>query len=329
MKVGSFVFALAAFMLLFVVPLPAFANVGAPWAGGQLAGEPIGIADVAITREQLVIDLRPLVARGLVAVSATYQLDNRSTDKHLDLLFASGASDLKNVRVTLDGNPVAIRSGSDIAVPTAWRAPDRTPRPHGEGTLPYVIQPQDDSGSFGLRLDLAYGTHQLAITYSADAATQHIDEPTVARQFAYVLAPARTWDGFGGLDVTVHVPPGWHAASAPALARDGDVLRGAFPDLPSEAISLAVQAPANAFYVVRIAALAALAFVTICGAIFVARRARSRARSGNASGALVWAAALGSGPRGKAAAERCARARNAENRLGVRSRTGRFRLGFL
>jgi hypothetical protein len=53
-----------------------------------------------------VIDLRPLAAAdGLVAVAATYHLDNPFGDKHLDLVFATGSA-TAGFHVALDGRQV-------------------------------------------------------------------------------------------------------------------------------------------------------------------------------------------------------------------------------
>lgn len=104
-----------------------------------------------------------------------------------------------------------------------------------------------------------------------------IGEPTVVRQFAYVLAPARTWNAFGGLDVTVHVPPGWRAAASPTLTRDADTLHATFGDLPADAISMAVQPPPTRHRIVRLASLALLVVVAIGGARLVRLQAKRRA----------------------------------------------------
>jgi hypothetical protein len=68
------------------------------------------------------------------------------------------------------------------------------------------------------------------------------------RQFAYILAPARAWAGFGGLDVTVHVPEEWTVVSTPGLQRDGGVLRGTFTDVPADAIALTLRPPVASGY---------------------------------------------------------------------------------
>jgi hypothetical protein len=45
-----------------LLPTVVVANVGPHSSGGQLVAEPMGVAEIAIVRETLAIDLRPLAA---------------------------------------------------------------------------------------------------------------------------------------------------------------------------------------------------------------------------------------------------------------------------
>jgi uncharacterized iron-regulated membrane protein len=83
------------------------------------------------------------------------------------------------------------------------------------------------------------------------------------RQFAYILAPARSWAGFGGLDVTVHVPDDWSVASRPALQREGALLNGSFNDVPADAIALTLRPPVGTGY--RIVKHSAWGFFVVVG----------------------------------------------------------------
>jgi hypothetical protein len=100
----------------------------------------------------------------------------------------------------------------------------------------------------------------------------------VLYQFAYVLAPARSWSGFAGLDVTVQLPTGWDVGVTPALSRTGDTLHGVFDNVPADAIALSVQAPRGWYDEARLASLALVVFVVIGGGLGVAVRSRARAR---------------------------------------------------
>lgn len=78
------------------------ANVGPGSTGGHLVGEPVGIEAVAITREMLAIDLRPLADDRMAQVEVVYQLQNEGESQDLDLLFAVGAAGIAGFQVWLD-----------------------------------------------------------------------------------------------------------------------------------------------------------------------------------------------------------------------------------
>jgi hypothetical protein len=269
-------FVLAALMIL-ALAAPARANAGPPSYGGQPAGEPAGMTRVAIAREHLVIDLRPLAHDGQtsrfgrVSVEATYQLDNQGAAQHLDLVFASGANELVEFLVTLDGQPVASQLVSGATLPDSWKAPTSTPLPDG-GDLGFTLR--NAYGTAGFTLDVPPGRHVLAISYLAEAMTHHVGEPTVRHQFAYVLSPARAWAGFGGLDVTVHTPPGWIAALTPAMTRTGDTFKASYDSLRADSIALTVYAPLGAYRIVQTAGWILFALLTLGGGPLVRRAAR-------------------------------------------------------
>jgi hypothetical protein len=225
--------------VLVLCPGTVRANVGPPYAAGQTAAELVGIEDVAITRERLDIDLRPLAANGRVRVEAVYYLHNHGAEKKLDLLFASGADHVSDFRVSLDEQPAASAPATGVSVPGSWHAPAYTPGLNGGPGVPY----HGRMAPIAFAVIVPPGPHTLKVRYAAVAGIHYEGQPTVYRQFAYVLAPARSWAGFGGLDLTVRLPEGWHAASTPGFRREGDTLEGSFGDIPADALALTVQAP--------------------------------------------------------------------------------------
>lgn len=225
----------------------ASANVGRPNTGGQVAGEPAGIENISIEREALTLDLRPLAEGGAVRVEAVYRLNNTGPERSLELLFAAG-SDVSQFRVTLDDVPLASKPISKETLPASWTAPGKTPSipgRHSHGELQYK---PGNATPVGFTVVIPPGRHTLKAGYEGEAGTHQEGEPTVYRQFAYVLAPAKSWAGFGGLDVTVHVPPGWHAGVTPDLNRDGDTLTGHFDSVPADSLAITVQAPEGGAY---------------------------------------------------------------------------------
>jgi hypothetical protein len=267
-------------LALLLASTAARANVGPPSSGGQLVAEPVGVLrDVAITREALTIDLRPLAGNGLARVEAVYHLYNRGDRKTIDLIFASGADDVADFEVRLDDRRLASAPDPRTQLPESWRPPRYTPGLHGEGELEYLRWHHRRISPVGFTAEIPPGRHTLAVRYAAEASTHLHGHPTVYRQFAYVLAPARAWAAFGGLDVTVVLPPGWAAASTPPLARDGDTLRGSFKGVPADALALTVQAPEGwAYPVVLLGSLGVLGLVLLVGPFVCWWGGRSRGR---------------------------------------------------
>jgi hypothetical protein len=77
--------------------------------------------------------------------------------------------------------------------------------------------------------------------------TQTSGDPNVNEphywQLAFVLSPARQWEGFGDLAVTVLVPAGWPAAVRPGLERRGNVLTGTFTGIPADSFGVTTRMP--------------------------------------------------------------------------------------
>lgn len=91
------------------------------------------------------------------------------------------------------------------------------------------------------------GRHRLRASYSVTP-TRYAGSPVKYWQFAYVLAPAREWAGFGGLDVTVSAPRGWTVVTEPKLVLEGGDLKGHFDRLPADALALTARSPVPFYY---------------------------------------------------------------------------------
>jgi hypothetical protein len=80
-------------ILALVLADPAGANVGRTHFPGTRTTEPTGLREIAIEREELSFDLRPLGAHDQAKVSASYHLNNTSVATvTAPLVFVSGAS---------------------------------------------------------------------------------------------------------------------------------------------------------------------------------------------------------------------------------------------
>lgn len=287
---------LTIFIGLFLLGLPASAqaNMGVPYAGGQLTAEPTGLAEVAIIRETLTIDLQGLASNGLAQVEAVYTIDNEGATHTVDLLFVTGVDGMRAFGVWLNDVLVPSQAAPDLALPASWQPPQQTPGLHGEDAIFY---PGDELAQQAIPMrftvELLPGPQTIKVRYQAEATSNvSANQPTRYWQFSYILAPARTWASFGGLDLTIVLPPGWNAATVPALPRHGDRLVASFAELPADALAMTVQAPAGWLYWLLFS-LGWLAFglALLGGAFFCWQVGRARGRTTQVS----WPIALGLG----------------------------------
>jgi hypothetical protein len=197
------------------------------------------LESVAIEHETLVLDLRPLADDQPAVVDATYTIRNDGPARTLRLVFVATGLVGNDHGVWLDEHPIPTTPAMTSALPPSWEPPKTTPGIDG-GPLRYDIR---TNGTLTFALGLTPGQHRIRVHYQAHASAYSGDAPTRYWQLGYVLAPARSWESFGGLDVDVHVPPDWRAASSPSLTRVGDVLRGSFGTIPANTLGLTVQAP--------------------------------------------------------------------------------------
>jgi hypothetical protein len=284
-----------------LVPSAAWGNIGPRW-WGDLAAEAKGVKGVAITHEELTIDLRPLATVEPVRVEAVYHLNNPGPAIKLELLFVSGSPDVSEFEVRLgdqrlDSKPVPWPENAEHPgrLPDSWKPPDYVPGFEREWAY-YMVPTPAVPGTLGrvtllaFSVDLPSGGNILTARYRARAFGALESAPIVTWGLPYVLAPAREWGHFGGLDVTAYVPEGWQATSTPALDRDGDVLRGSFAGLPADALAISVRAELAArFRIVAWGCVAAYALALFGGGSLCWWAGRWRGRSlARATGLDTW-----------------------------------------
>jgi hypothetical protein len=271
LRVNACVLRCARFALILLacvlVPALAWANAARLARDGTIASEPEGLLNVAIVRETLTIDLREIPSNGTTLVEAAYRLDNRGEQRRLELAFVAG-SPVERFDARLDGAWVATRL---VPVdPETWPPPPTVPE-IGGGTRVHSMRHPEMSQAF--TIELPPGEHELVVRYQGMAANDRTCAPTICWTFAYLLAPARTWAEFGGLDATILVPPAWEIAVEPAFEREGDVLRASFSELPADVIGATLQAPGPAGYGAVVVATWLLYALVVIGGGWVTLRA--------------------------------------------------------
>jgi hypothetical protein len=230
----------------FSLPASARADIGPRWWGDRPA-EPQGLKWVDITHQDLTIDLRPLAAVQPAHVEAVYHLRNRGAPRKLDLVFVSGVAGVTDFQVRLGDRLLESRSVPPMnkhSLPKSWQPPLPNLGIDGEAYFMGNHYGRPEVELLEFSVELPPGASTLSARYRARAwGSAEPRLATVTWQFPYVLAPAREWKSFGGLDVTVYLPEGWQSASAPALQREGSVLHGNFGDVPADTLMLAARAP--------------------------------------------------------------------------------------
>jgi hypothetical protein len=237
-----------ALILLIILPFNAFANMASPARPGALHGEPSGLEKIKISREELMVDLRPLLNGEKTSVEATYFLENIGAEKEVNLVFAFATLGVESFQVWLDEKEISINKIKVEQFPSSWKAPTTTPELNSQQPLEYAyFRPQENVMS-GFTIKIGTGKHVLKARYKSEAASNRKGAPIKYWQFAYVLAPAREWASFGGLNIRIHIPKDWNYAANVELTRDGDFLLGSFANVPADALAMTLQMPEPRWY---------------------------------------------------------------------------------
>jgi hypothetical protein len=241
----------AAWLVLLLLAAVARANIGERWHGNYGSEPWGGLKSVVITREELVIDLRPLVTGEPAVVEATYHLNNQGPAKRLELLFIAGGSEINDFEVRLGDRLLPSKALSEDElmrrwdeIPKSWKAPIYgLPGIDMEGTYFTPVNAPLETWLLAFSVELPAANSTLRARYRARVPGTDEGASTATWQLPYVLGPAREWGGFGHLDVRAHLPAGWQHSSRPALEREGDVLHGSFEGIPADALVVATRAP--------------------------------------------------------------------------------------
>lgn len=232
------------FMFVFCLPGLVSANIAAPTIGGTAGAEPNGLEKIHILHETLTVDLRGL-AKGIkkdpyqILVKAEYEIENRGAEENLELVFVFGSL-YKDFHVYLDDVEIA---SHDYSEPTAkmsrnWEIPGKTPWTGGE-SFDYEARKYEMKNR-GFSLKIPAGRHRLRAEYRS-MPSSYASTPTSYRQFAYILAPAKDWASFGGLELTVYTPDDFTVVTQPELEREGAILKGRFDNIPADAFVLTAR----------------------------------------------------------------------------------------
>lgn len=245
--------------LLFLLPSNLWANMANPVQEGDVIGEPSGMLDsITVLYEYLWIDMTPIGAGERYGrVSVDYTIVNNGTERTIPLVFLPGAMEVRYpnsggsnhpdttfmIEVALDDNPVSISGtlANVDSLPTEWRIPSTTPGLNGSDPVRYEAQ---NEGMIQFMLRIPSGQHVVRVRYRAAPTSNSSKRITKLWQFAYILAPARQWAGFGTLETVVTVPDGWEVAVTPAMTLSENFWwKGKWEGIPSDAITISFAMP--------------------------------------------------------------------------------------
>lgn len=284
----------------FVAPPAAHANMVPPWVEGYPVGEPLGaLAHIAIVEEDLVFDLLPLAETGReYEVSASYKLNNHGPAAQVELLFVSPG--ITSAQAKLDDAPLEFVREENVPVPREWSAPDRSPPLAGENEDGWEIFYHGFRGEqrefyYVLRFKAAIlpGEHVLTVRYQTDASSHYVGDPYEMYQVGYVLSPAKSWQSFGTLNLTLRVPEDWaFASSLPLEAAEGG-FAARFDGLPADNLAFSLQPQVDQSALAWAAAVPIVALVLgLLLALFAGRAVAVRVHRKNSRHAAVVAITL-------------------------------------
>lgn len=250
-------------LLTLIVPTSLRANMANPVQAGDVVGEPSAMLDsITVLYESLRIDMTPIGAGERYGwVSAEYTIVNNGSERTIPLLFLPGAMGVRyatngnqsvpdttfTIQVTMDGNPVpiAVAFTQTDSLPPQWRIPTATPGLNGNDSIRYEAR---NEGVIRFTLQIPSGQHIVRVRYQAQP-TSNSSGGRMAKlwQFAYVLAPARQWGGFGTLEAVVAAPTGWEVSTTPAMTVSESGWKGTWQGVPADAISISFAMPAPSY----------------------------------------------------------------------------------
>lgn len=269
---------LTALALVFcLLPSVCLGNLSGPWKPGQLMVDVEGVKDVAIVRETLRIDLRPLEHARYIRISATYVVEHVQSARDLPLTFITGADSVRSVTCRWNGQPLAFTTRQVLTMPESWKPPDSTPGFVPEELLLYSRNLTDTQHEWILfTVPVQTGRQTIEVTYEVEAGAYYSSYSTAKYwQTAYILSPARTWKSFGGLDLEVLAPANWPVKSNLPLTNDGERWTARFDSLPADFITFTTQHPGGK-RVPTMDLVDSLLFFTVCVFLLGLKHCRHR-----------------------------------------------------
>jgi hypothetical protein len=262
-------------------------NLSGPWKPGQLLVDVEGVKDVAILRETLRIDLRPLEHGRPIRITATYVVEHVGPARDLPLMFITGADSIRSIACRWNDQRLAFTTKQVVSMPASWEPPETTPGFVPEEQLLYSRRITDTQHEWILfTAPLQPGRQTIEVSYEVEAGEYYSPYHTAKYwQTAYILSPAKTWKSFGGLDLEVLAPMNWQVRCNLPLVNEGERWTARFASLPADFITLTTQHPDGTRVLVMNLAVSAL-FFAVCMLLLGVKHGRDRSRVVKQAGSM-------------------------------------------
>ena len=111
----------------------------------------------------------------------------------------------------MDGVAVSGKLADSDKIYPLWWPPKTTPPLRG-GSRPLRFGGWSSIRPLVFDLTIPTGTSVLTVSYT-EKVKIIFARPAMFRQFAYILAPAKSWSSFKDLNLSIRVPDGWEMAT--------------------------------------------------------------------------------------------------------------------
>ena len=201
----------------------------------------------------------------LPKITATYEVNNPGEPVEVELLFVAPGSEKANVSLNGAIVPFELVSGSElnryfhtpeevevsptptdnprVPLPPEWQVPLTTPSidsAYSDFGLAYQV---DNNYQRCLHFTVTFpkGISKLQVNYEMIAGSHSSGYWIPDYQVAYILAPARSWGGFGELRIEVLLAENWLVKTSLPMQRKGDTLTASFNGIPDDYLAITTR----------------------------------------------------------------------------------------
>lgn len=218
---------------------------------GDLISEPFIKRFAIVEKENLIIDLTPLIDNSEAVIKATYLTKFDKSVENFELLFIANQLRGNEFKIFIDKKPVEGKVVDSLQFPSGLNFPVYTPSFNTFEALPF--QATAKSG-FLFMADITEGEHEITVEYiAAPPAYSSSNSLTKIWQLGYLLSPARDWKLFKELNLEIILPENWDMTTNIPVKKIGDSWQGQYKGIPADFISISLKASSQTAVILNIA----------------------------------------------------------------------------